>query len=254
MYSGANVIDVRIGNGSSQYASLQRLPVYWDQLQTPPSGPEENAAKVKVTNLVDALPQNRIINLVSDLAAKAPLNSPAFTGNPTAPTQPVGNNSTRLATTEFVQAAKVKPNWNAAPGSEAEILNKPNLDLKANLNSPAFTGNPTAPTQPVGDNSTKLATTGFVQASRVKPNWNAAPGSEAEILNKPGNATTSVAGLMSAADKTKLDQVSLIHQVVDWMAPPGSPNEILNKPTTVSGYGITDIRNFPPLTIDGGVP
>jgi hypothetical protein len=35
----------------------------------------------------------------------APLNSPGFTGNPTAPTQSAGNNSTRLATTAFVQTA-----------------------------------------------------------------------------------------------------------------------------------------------------
>lgn len=34
---------------------------------------------------------------------KAPLSSPAFTGAPTAPTQALGNNSTRLATTAFVQ-------------------------------------------------------------------------------------------------------------------------------------------------------
>lgn len=36
------------------------------------------------------------------------------------------------------------------------------LDLKANLASPALTGNPTAPTQTAGDSSTKLATTAFV--------------------------------------------------------------------------------------------
>lgn len=35
---------------------------------------------------------------------KAPLASPALTGNPTAPTQTAGNNSTRLATTAFVLA------------------------------------------------------------------------------------------------------------------------------------------------------
>lgn len=39
------------------------------------------------------------------LAAKAPLASPAFTGNPTAKTQTAGNNSTRLATTAFVKTA-----------------------------------------------------------------------------------------------------------------------------------------------------
>ncbi|MER9615584.1 hypothetical protein [Mesorhizobium sp. M0207] len=39
------------------------------------------------------------------LALRATLNSPAFTGAPTAPTQDPGNNSTRLATTAFVAAA-----------------------------------------------------------------------------------------------------------------------------------------------------
>lgn len=39
------------------------------------------------------------------ITGAAPLASPAFTGNPTAPTQAVGNDTTRLATTAFVQAA-----------------------------------------------------------------------------------------------------------------------------------------------------
>ena len=38
-----------------------------------------------------------------DTNALAKLSSPAFTGNPTAPTQTAGNNSTRIATTAFVQ-------------------------------------------------------------------------------------------------------------------------------------------------------
>ncbi len=38
-------------------------------------------------------------------ALLAPLNSPTFTGNPAAPTQTAGDNSTKLATTAFVQAA-----------------------------------------------------------------------------------------------------------------------------------------------------
>lgn len=42
------------------------------------------------------------------------------------------------------------------------------LDLKAPLVSPAFTGNPTAPTPAAGDQDTSLATTGFV-ATAVDP-------------------------------------------------------------------------------------
>src|SRR5688572_11270754 len=41
------------------------------------------------------------------------------------------------------------------------------LNLKANLASPALTGNPTAPTQSGGDNSTKLATTAYVDAAAL---------------------------------------------------------------------------------------
>lgn len=48
---------------------------------------------------------NFATTITNALALKAPLSSPAFTDNPTAPTQVAGNNSTRLATTAFVQAA-----------------------------------------------------------------------------------------------------------------------------------------------------
>ncbi|OWV62593.1 hypothetical protein ATY75_12275 [Rhizobium sp. N122] len=51
--------------------------------------------------------QSTIVNLVSDLALKAPLASPALTGNPTAPTQSPNDNSTKLATTAYADAAVV---------------------------------------------------------------------------------------------------------------------------------------------------
>ena len=41
------------------------------------------------------------------------------------------------------------------------------INLKAPLASPALTGNPTAPTQSAGDNSTKLATTAYVDNSQA---------------------------------------------------------------------------------------
>lgn len=41
-------------------------------------------------------------------------------------------------------------------------VNKSQLDLKADLASPTFTGNPTAPTPTAGDNDTSIATTAFV--------------------------------------------------------------------------------------------
>jgi hypothetical protein len=50
-------------------------------------------------------PQSDVTNLVSDLALKAALASPTFTGDPKAPTPTAGDNDTSIATTAFVTAA-----------------------------------------------------------------------------------------------------------------------------------------------------
>lgn len=60
-------------------------------------------------------PQSEVTNLATDLAAKAPLASPALTGTPTAPTAVAGTNTTQLATTAFVLAN----GGSIAPGSLA---------------------------------------------------------------------------------------------------------------------------------------
>jgi hypothetical protein len=128
-----------------------------------------------------------------DLSAYAPLASPALTGNPTAPTQAPGDNDTSIATTQFVTAAIAADveNWTDIVGKPSTFTPSPHghpqsditnliadlgskaattyVDsqdaLKANLASPAFTGTPTAPTPPVDDNDTSIATTAFVQAT-----------------------------------------------------------------------------------------
>jgi hypothetical protein len=51
------------------------------------------------------LPSSGTLATVQQLDAKAPLASPALTGTPTAPTAATADNSTKIATTEFVQAA-----------------------------------------------------------------------------------------------------------------------------------------------------
>ena len=44
-------------------------------------------------------------NIAVAVATKADINSPSFTGTPTAPTPSAGDNTTKIATTAFVQAA-----------------------------------------------------------------------------------------------------------------------------------------------------
>lgn len=54
---------------------------------------------------VSAISESKIVNLVADLAAKAPLASPALTGAPTGPTAAPGTSTTQLATTAFATTA-----------------------------------------------------------------------------------------------------------------------------------------------------
>lgn len=82
------------------------------------------------------------------LSPYAPLSSPAFIGNPTAPTPSPGDADTSLATTGFVAAAVTAGTSALAP-----------------LASPAFTGNPTVPNQTLGDSDTSAANTAFVAAA-----------------------------------------------------------------------------------------
>ena len=76
------------------------------------------------------------------------------------------------------------------------------LNAKANLASPALTGTPTAPTAPVGTNTTQLATTAFVNAEIANdaPTKTGGGASGTWAISISGNAATAT----SATDSTKL--------------------------------------------------
>ncbi|EEX3358527.1 phage tail protein [Escherichia coli] len=139
-------------------------------------------------------------------------HNPTFTGEPKAPTPAAGNNTTRIATTEFVQAA-ITALINGAPATldtlkeiAAAINNDPKfsttinnaLALKAPLSSPALTGTPTAPTAAQSVNNTQIATTAFVK-SAIAAMVGSAP---AALGNDPNFATTMLNAL---AGKQPLD-------------------------------------------------
>lgn len=77
--------------------------------------------------------QSDITNLTTDLAAKAPLASPAFTGTPTGITK-----------------------------GHVGLGNVDNTSDATKFTSPTFTGVPVAPTATAGTNTTQVATTAFV--------------------------------------------------------------------------------------------
>ena len=148
--------------------------------------------------------------------------SPTFTGTPKAPTPAAGNNTTQVATTEFVQAA-LTALINGAPATldtlkeiAVAINNDPKfsttinnaLALKAPLSSPALTGTPTAPTAAQSVNNTQIATTAFVK-SAIAAMVGSAPAAldtlnelAAALGNDPNFATTMLNAL---AGKQPLD-------------------------------------------------
>ncbi len=99
------------------------------------SGSGKSASQDAVYGEVEAVKSN--------VALKANLISPIFTGDVIVPNQTLGDASTKAANTNFVAAG---------------------LTLKANLASPTFTGTVAAPTPSINDKSTNVATTSFVSA------------------------------------------------------------------------------------------
>lgn len=91
-------------------------------LYGPPSVGSSNIVDGSVVdadvNAAAAIAESKISGLVTDLAAKAPLDSPAFTGNPSAPTPTAEDNDTSIATTAFARSLR-EPNYLLANGDWA---------------------------------------------------------------------------------------------------------------------------------------
>lgn len=96
----------------------------------------------------------------------AKLDSPGFTGTPTAPTATALTDNTQVATTAYADSAV------AVEKSRAEAAEA----LLAPLASPALTGTPTAPTAAANTDNTQVATTAYADgaASTAQSNAEAA--------------------------------------------------------------------------------
>ena len=88
-------------------------------------------------------------------------------------------------------------NTSAIAANTASILtNSSDIELKAPIISPIFSGTPTAPTAAAGINTTQLATTAFV--NNATSNINASSISGTVALSKGGTGQTTIAGIQSA--------------------------------------------------------
>ena len=145
----------------------------------------ELATAAETTTGTDTTRAVHPAGLKVELDKKSNLASPTFTGTPVAPTATAGTNTTQLATTAFVTAAITAiPAASETVSGRVELATaaettagtdniravhpaglKVELDKKANLASPTFTGTPAAPTATAGTNTTQVATTAFVTAA-----------------------------------------------------------------------------------------
>jgi hypothetical protein len=133
------------------------------------------ASNVNQINANVAYSAGRITNIETALPTKADLNSPTFTGIPTAPTMPAGNASSIIATTSYVDRADTEINlYINSQITATQALAATNLatglSTKADLNSPTLTGTPNAPTPISSDNSTRISTTAYVTGAITGPN------------------------------------------------------------------------------------
>lgn len=137
---------------------------------------------------------------------KANLNSPNFTGKPTVPAPQSDSDDTQIATTQFVNAtvrsevAKVALKANGLSETLNEEIaskaSKSDLTLKANINSPTFSGSVKAPTPASNSDDTTVATTEFVKSG----------------LNSKAEKTTTVTagnGLTGGGNLTENRTISL---------------------------------------------
>jgi hypothetical protein len=126
-------------------------------------------------------------------AGGAPIASPNLTGAPTAPTPAPGNSSTALATTAFVAANSVL-SFNGRQGAVSLTNNDVTAAGGAVVNSPAFTGTPTAPTAAPATSTTQLATTAFVTAAIA-----ANPGGVTTFNGRAGAITLNATDVQGAS-------------------------------------------------------
>ena len=172
--------------------------------------------------------------------AFAPLASPALTGTPTAPTAAVDATTTQVATTAFVigQASDSAPimDSTAAAGTSKKFARAdhvhPTDTTRAPLASPALTGTPTAPTPANGTNTTQVATTAFVRATRL--DQMAAPTADVSINSQK---LTNVADPVNAQDAATKNYVDSVAQGLD---PKQSVKVATTASITISGTQTID--------------
>lgn len=201
----------------------------------------------------------------------APLASPALTGTPTAPTPALADNSTRIATTAFVNeeiaaaAAPTSVPWGdltgvpdfaavATSGAYADLIGKPTTWAWGNL-----TGVPSFATVALSGAYSDLTGAPTIPAAQVNTDWNASSGL-AQLLNKPTTwpwasltgvpAFAAVATSGAYADLSGKPTIPAAQVNTDWNASSGLA-QLLNKPATWAWASLTGVPAFAVVATSG---
>jgi hypothetical protein len=163
---------------TTAFVQAQKIsPVFTGTPTAPTASIGTNTTQVSttefVTNAVATLEASTTATTDSLQLLKAPLESPVFSGTPTAPTPGDGDVSLKIATTAFVRSSA--PVLSVASKTGVVSLTVADVSGAAPLAAPSFTGVVTAPTPTYGSNSTVVATTAFVQGEKASPAFTGVP-------------------------------------------------------------------------------
>jgi hypothetical protein len=111
-----------------------------------------------ISNILDQF-INNFTAVNSAIALRGTIDSQAFTGTPTSTTPGNSDISARIATTQYVSNIA---NTIVASTTANAVIQDAQIMLRANIDSPSFTGTVTAPNPSYPDRSTKVATTAWV--------------------------------------------------------------------------------------------
>jgi hypothetical protein len=177
----ATFSNAAVGLFSAEQASIVELCASFGSINGVPIATQADLAALAASSVRQF--NGRVGNVslwIDDIicAGGAPIFSPRLQGSPRADTPPSSSNSTRLATTEYVQRNTVlyitdllncHPfvfTFNGRSGdivlTEEDIIGAGGEGI---FNSPTFTGIPIAPTAGPGTNTEQIATTAFVNAA-----------------------------------------------------------------------------------------
>lgn len=210
------ITEYKYGTSSIPTSAFKNSSITAEKLHTATVNPYiDSRIDAKTDSLLSSTSTNLVQNKVvkSAIDEKAPKASPALTGIPTAPTASNSTNSTQIATTAYVHnyaqpitgVASTSSNGLMSAADKAKLNG---IAAGAEVNQNAFSNVTVGSTTLTADGKTDTLT--LVAGSNVTltPDATNDKVTIASTNTTYSAATTSTAGLMSAADKTKLNGIA----------------------------------------------